>query len=245
MISFFFFSSRRRHTRLQGDWSSDVCSSDLFTMQGEWRFANQLDFALRGAADAKLAAGKAGILLQLDILVVRVTPRGLKEEQTKGVAGPAIVTEVALETGLFDACLFVDGSDGAGRVLGDFAKPRMISLRATQDGIDQRRTGGPKIECRQRAAIRRFHQSLIFRGGEEQFACAVAIIVERFHARGEAAGRLLIGDELGADEVAPELRAQVRSVETAENAVPVSVIALRAEEQVACLLQLFAGFGDA
>src|SRR3989454_1897451 len=26
---FFFFSSRRRHTRLQGDWSSDVCSSDL------------------------------------------------------------------------------------------------------------------------------------------------------------------------------------------------------------------------
>src|SRR6266850_4586331 len=29
MILFFFFSSRRRHTRLQGDWSSDVCSSDL------------------------------------------------------------------------------------------------------------------------------------------------------------------------------------------------------------------------
>src|ERR1039457_4460149 len=26
---FVFFSSRRRHTRLQGDWSSDVCSSDL------------------------------------------------------------------------------------------------------------------------------------------------------------------------------------------------------------------------
>src|SRR5215467_7293142 len=26
---FFFFSSRSRHTRLQGDWSSDVCSSDL------------------------------------------------------------------------------------------------------------------------------------------------------------------------------------------------------------------------
>src|SRR5256885_5491349 len=28
----FFFSSRRRHTRLQGDWSSDVCSSDLLSM---------------------------------------------------------------------------------------------------------------------------------------------------------------------------------------------------------------------
>src|SRR5690348_17537218 len=28
----FFFSSRRRHTRWTGDWSSDVCSSDL-----KWR----------------------------------------------------------------------------------------------------------------------------------------------------------------------------------------------------------------
>src|SRR5438876_10603503 len=27
--SVFFFSSRRRHTRWTGDWSSDVCSSDL------------------------------------------------------------------------------------------------------------------------------------------------------------------------------------------------------------------------
>src|SRR5688500_20293386 len=31
--SLFFFSSRRRHTRLQGDWSSDVCSSDLFAVK--------------------------------------------------------------------------------------------------------------------------------------------------------------------------------------------------------------------
>src|SRR4051812_49949759 len=28
---FFFFSSRRRHTRLTCDWSSDVCSSDLLS----------------------------------------------------------------------------------------------------------------------------------------------------------------------------------------------------------------------
>src|SRR5687768_18526315 len=30
---FFFFSSRRRHTRCSRDWSSDVCSSDLI---GGW-----------------------------------------------------------------------------------------------------------------------------------------------------------------------------------------------------------------
>src|SRR5690348_3520392 len=29
---FFFFSSRRRHTRWTGDWSSDVCSSDLISL---------------------------------------------------------------------------------------------------------------------------------------------------------------------------------------------------------------------
>src|SRR3990167_10630044 len=28
-VIFFFFSSRRRHTRFDCDWSSDVCSSDL------------------------------------------------------------------------------------------------------------------------------------------------------------------------------------------------------------------------
>src|SRR5690606_39276544 len=30
----FFFSSRRRHTRFSRDWSSDVCSSDLFKIEG-------------------------------------------------------------------------------------------------------------------------------------------------------------------------------------------------------------------
>src|SRR2546426_144532 len=35
-----FFSSRRRHTRLQGDWSSDVCSSDLIpSLSGRGRFS--------------------------------------------------------------------------------------------------------------------------------------------------------------------------------------------------------------
>src|SRR3989454_6891226 len=42
----FFFSSRRRHTRLQGDWSSDVCSSDLVQRHG-----------VEGLAMATLMAG--------------------------------------------------------------------------------------------------------------------------------------------------------------------------------------------
>src|SRR2546426_2831753 len=39
LVGYFFFSSRRRHTRLQGDWSSDVCSSDLVLR----RLRSQLD----------------------------------------------------------------------------------------------------------------------------------------------------------------------------------------------------------
>src|SRR2546422_11150916 len=37
----FFFSSRRRHTRCSRDWSSDVCSSDLWcgTFDGQPRLA--------------------------------------------------------------------------------------------------------------------------------------------------------------------------------------------------------------
>src|SRR5215510_15431371 len=32
-MCFFFFSSRRRHTRWPRDWSSDVCSSDLHRLE--------------------------------------------------------------------------------------------------------------------------------------------------------------------------------------------------------------------
>src|SRR6266487_5854089 len=36
----FFFSSRRRHTRWTGDWSSDVCSSDLRPREGRATIRN-------------------------------------------------------------------------------------------------------------------------------------------------------------------------------------------------------------
>src|SRR5207249_9006456 len=37
-VLFFFFSSRRRHTRSKRDWSSDVCSSDLtFGLRYDWQ----------------------------------------------------------------------------------------------------------------------------------------------------------------------------------------------------------------
>src|SRR5574337_1559274 len=42
MFLFFCFSSIRRHTRLSGDWSSDVCSSDLDAgYQSNFRYGSQ------------------------------------------------------------------------------------------------------------------------------------------------------------------------------------------------------------
>src|SRR5207249_9646777 len=45
---FFFFSSRRRHTRSKRDWSSDVCSSDL-GMAGQKSWIVNLDPAIINA----------------------------------------------------------------------------------------------------------------------------------------------------------------------------------------------------
>src|SRR6266496_2049196 len=41
MPGFFFFSSRRRHTRSLRDWSSDVCSSDLRRLHHDVRFEHE------------------------------------------------------------------------------------------------------------------------------------------------------------------------------------------------------------
>src|SRR5256886_15652541 len=45
-FTFFFFSSRRRHTRFDCDWSSDVCSSDLVGLLPFARIALQVSRAV-------------------------------------------------------------------------------------------------------------------------------------------------------------------------------------------------------
>src|SRR5262249_56825498 len=41
-VSGYVFSSRRRHTRLVSDWSSDVCSSDLFGFWPSFKLGDHL-----------------------------------------------------------------------------------------------------------------------------------------------------------------------------------------------------------
>src|SRR5258705_818039 len=81
---FFFFSSRRRHTRCLSDWSSDVCSSDLVIIrEADIRVATQamLDLAYEpgvplSAIDAQKTVGEYAFLKPgTDLLVEFHTER--------------------------------------------------------------------------------------------------------------------------------------------------------------------------
>src|SRR5690349_23382457 len=64
MPAFFFFSSRRRHTRSLRDWSSDVCSSDLprqiDTGAGSVSDVNTITTPRGGVTDFGYEAGDRG-----------------------------------------------------------------------------------------------------------------------------------------------------------------------------------------
>src|SRR5438445_729274 len=128
--------------------------------------------------------------------------------------------------------------DRAGRILGDLAQARVIGLGAAEDRVDECRAGRPKIQRGQCSTVGRLYQGLIFGGREEQLFCAVAIVVEGLDARSEAAGSLLVSDELRTNKTAPKLGAEMWSVEATENSMPVGVIALCAKKKIPGLLQL-------
>src|SRR2546429_3075902 len=48
LCTFFFFSSRRRHTRCSRDWSSDVCSSDLVLVAAFAHFGTNIERSVGG-----------------------------------------------------------------------------------------------------------------------------------------------------------------------------------------------------
>src|SRR2546426_1281596 len=62
-FSTFFFSSRRRHTRLQGDWSSDVCSSDLDSER--WLAACSVPVSACAPTDGGAVATHADLAIRL------------------------------------------------------------------------------------------------------------------------------------------------------------------------------------
>src|SRR5204863_9966472 len=107
MLTLFFFSSRRRHTRSLRDWSSDVCSSDLATVIASADYAKAhglkplgrlVSWAVVGvepkymgigpAPAARKALQKAGMKLeQLDLIEVNeaFAPQYLAVEKELGL----------------------------------------------------------------------------------------------------------------------------------------------------------------
>src|SRR5690606_40554977 len=91
---FFFFSSRRRHTRFSRDWSSDVCSSDLDVVADPVALAaaqvslGQLRDALRestgAVAGTSLPAGPGQALLRGVFWPTRTAELGRSEERRVG-----------------------------------------------------------------------------------------------------------------------------------------------------------------
>src|SRR5690606_40375629 len=64
VVSLFFFSSRRRHTRFSRDWSSDVCSSDLFSWYAEQFLLECMTLAGYEELDADLRESIEEFLLE-------------------------------------------------------------------------------------------------------------------------------------------------------------------------------------
>src|SRR5438445_13863041 len=91
--SFFFFSSRRRHTRYWRDWSSDVCSSDLrIVLALAFQYAEQMldrSLAILGmnSADPFLVG-----------LVGRVGRQAVNQQIFGGAAILDAVAEIDFET---------------------------------------------------------------------------------------------------------------------------------------------------
>src|SRR5256885_4685875 len=85
-VSFFFFSSRRRHTRLQGDWSSDVCSSDLngFIYTRERKFGmNEINKRAQNIIDQLKLSGLDTIQVLFDWLIYFYNTFVLRSEERR------------------------------------------------------------------------------------------------------------------------------------------------------------------
>src|SRR2546430_13915832 len=92
----FFFSSRRRHTRFDCDWSSDVCSSDLDRSPLESLSPRELQ-VLRLVAEGKTSKDIA-VLLDLGLQTIRSYRKTMMKKL--GVNNVAGLTQLALAAGI-------------------------------------------------------------------------------------------------------------------------------------------------
>src|SRR5690625_687413 len=131
-LPFFFFSSRRRHTRWPRDWSSDVCSSDL---DGYWRIGIQNPFQSRGNFNAILRAYDQSVvtsgIYERKLTINNRTYHHILDPKT----GYPIETEIASLTIVSKES--IDGEIWTGRLFGQTPQQIMATLNQLPnvDGI--------------------------------------------------------------------------------------------------------------
>src|SRR5256885_9884806 len=98
----FFFSSRRRHTRLQGDWSSDVCSSDLQQKIAQ-REAEALKVRETAAIESNLAINRRKTDADREIQIatqdndIQIASKSKETSEARAVAKAAEALAVSAE----------------------------------------------------------------------------------------------------------------------------------------------------
>src|SRR5919106_1940085 len=158
-----FFSSRRRHTRLQGDWSSDVCSSDL--VERLKRAGLQVAMITGDSEDvARWVAGEIG----LDEYFAQVLPEH-KAERVKDLQGRGRVVAMVGD-GVNDAPALVQADVGIAIGAGTDVAIESADVILVRD--DPRDVG--RVVDLSRASYRKMVQNLAWATGYNAVAIPLA-----------------------------------------------------------------------
>src|SRR5437868_9688301 len=185
---FFFFSSRRRHTRSKRDWSSDVCSSDLGSRAREPRpgtVAARRDARGRRRAPAHRLEGTRGAG-RLARAARGAAGRTSPDELRRVPARPAAVVSVSpARRAAYEVLLRVFEQDAyADRVFRSAAREldereRAFAQRLAYGAVQRRRTPDHAIEQLGRRPVRKLDPPVraALRLGAYQLAYAEGIAV--------------------------------------------------------------------
>src|SRR5215467_5391123 len=170
---FFFFSSRRRHTRLQGDWSSDVCSSDLDRTLD--RVAEEYREELAPAIQR---------VWQDEVESIRADLRmWLEQSAARQAEWDPIAFELAFG-------LRRDPANDPRSVEAEVTLPEGYRLRGIVDLVERRR-GGPELRVTDYKTGRDYtRRNLVVGGGEMLQPVLYGLVVERVLAARVVESRL-------------------------------------------------------
>src|ERR1035437_2554118 len=92
---FFFFSSRRRHTRYWRDWSSDVCSSDLLDQEYRGRIVTLMS----NPANIEAEVADADLLIGAVLIPAAKAPTVVSKKTVSHMRPGSVIVDIAIDQG--------------------------------------------------------------------------------------------------------------------------------------------------